>query len=301
MSTTERGDRAPGLRTAVVIPAGPRDDLVDTLDSVLRYVDRPRLIVVVDDTGRRHRAATLVPGDVAGDEIAVVAADPSAPGGLGGLWVKLCQGFRVVQEAGPWDVVLRMDADALLIGPGLAAMAADRFADDHGIGVLGSFRVGPDGRRRDWRPAAKRLRSETGLRGLRRPPVRRCVRELVRLGAAHGYEAGAHPLGGAYLLAPRLLDAWSGLGWLSLQPLARSRLGEDHICGLLTSAAGFRTVDMGGPADPIAVTWRGLPAPPAELLARKKLVVHSVRSYRESSEPAVRREFRAARHAGRRE
>jgi hypothetical protein len=66
-------------------------------------------------------------------------------------------------------------------------------------------------------------------------------------------------------------------GWLDLPELGDSYAGEDHLFGLLTVAAGYRTADFGGPGDPLATRWRGLPAAPADLLAAGKLVTHSVR------------------------
>ena len=39
------------VRIAIIIPAGPRDDILDTLASVVEYTDPSRIIVVIDDTG----------------------------------------------------------------------------------------------------------------------------------------------------------------------------------------------------------------------------------------------------------
>ena len=47
----------------------------------------------------------------------------------------------------------------------------------------------------------------------------------------------------------------------------RLRYWAFGLTTLLTIAAGFRIGDFGGPADPLALRWRGLPAHPAELLA----------------------------------
>ena len=47
--------------------------------------------------------------------------------------------------------------------------------------------------------------------------------------------------------------------------------------GLLTVAAGYRIADFGGPGDPTAMRWRGLPAHPHDLLSNQKLLTHSVR------------------------
>ena len=40
--------RSPAI--AVVIPAGPLDDIDDTIDSVLTFIDSPRKIVIINDT-----------------------------------------------------------------------------------------------------------------------------------------------------------------------------------------------------------------------------------------------------------
>jgi hypothetical protein len=64
---------------------------------------------------------------------------------------------------------------------------------------------------------------------------------------------------------------------------------------LLTAAAGFRIGDFGGPADPLALKWQGLPAHPADLLTAGKLVTHSVRSWQNLSERQIRNIFAQAR------
>ena len=112
---------------------------------------------------------------------------------------------------------------------------------------------------------------------------------------ANGYEPGEHPLGGAYIHSGAAVRAMHRNGWLDLPLLAHSGMGEDHLFSLLTVAAGFRIADFGGPDDPLAVRWRGLPAHPSQLLADGKLVTHSVRSWEDLDEAAIRRLFAAAR------
>lgn len=282
------------VATAVVIPAGPRDDVADTLDSVRCFVPMPRLVVVVNDAGAPEvdRLADL------GEDVVVVAPPPGLPSGTrGGLWRKLAHAYGVVLERDRWDVVLRMDADALLIGPGIEAAAAARFRADPTIGVLGAFRFGPDGGARDWSPAAERLRRELGLRGLGRPRRRAALRTLVARAAALDYALGAHALG-TCLLAPRLLRAWSELGWLDLPALGTSQLCDDQIVGLLAAAAGFRTEEMSGPGDLMAVQWKGLPSSPGDLLASGKALVHSVRFFGDLDERQIRAAFLEARTEG---
>lgn len=281
------------LRLAVVMPVGPNDDAHDTVVSVLRYTD-PAVVVLVDDSGG---AIDLSSAAAQSPAVDVLPAPPDAEGAYGGLWVKLAAGYRRALELCPdLDVLLRLDADALIIGPGIAEAAAARFAADPSVGLLGSYRTGPDGGPRDFGPAVRVLRAEMGLRGrLRGGGLRAWLREQVAIAEANGYELGEHPLGGCYVHAGAAVRVLAERGWLDLPELARSKAGEDHLFALLTVGAGFRIGDFGGPDDPLALRWKGLPAHPRELLASGKLVTHSVRSFGELDERAIRAAFAAAR------
>jgi hypothetical protein len=70
---------------------------------------------------------------------------------------------------------------------------------------------------------------------------------------------------------------------------------------MLTVAAGYRIGDFSGPDDPMALKWIGLPAHPDELLARGKLVTHSVRSWQDLDQAQIRAIFAAARRQDRTE
>ncbi|HTW98958.1 MAG TPA: hypothetical protein VMD59_09285 [Acidimicrobiales bacterium] len=275
---------------AVVVPAGPNDDVVDTVASVLHFSSAPRFVVVVDDTGGNVRRDL----EALSPDVSVIPAPPAA-GAHGGLWVKVAAGYRHVLRHFAFDVLLRIDADALVIGGGVAEAAARRFATDAAVGMLGSYRVGPDGRLRSWSDAARALRRECGLPGWQHPRTRRVLRTLRKSAEANRYVAGEHPLGGAYLHSFAAAHAIAERGWLDLDPLRYSRLGEDHLFGLVTVAAGFEIADFGGPEDPLALRWRGLPDDPAALLARNKLVTHSVRSFGDLDERAIRSIFAEAR------
>lgn len=273
-------------RLAVVVPAGPKDDAADTLRSVLHYMD-PELLLVIDDTHGRGIG-------LADPRITVFMPPDSPHGPFGGLWAKLAAAFRYAVEHAEFDILLRLDTDALILGPGIAEAAAERFSRDSAIGALGAYRVGPDGGIRDWAPAGKMVRAELGLRGLRHAAARRRVRALVA--AAPDYTHGEHALGAAVLFRGDMVREWYRRGMLDYPELCNSLLGEDHLFGLLTAAAGYRTGDFGGPEDPLAVRWLGLPAAPAELLAAGKLITHSVRSWENMREAEIRAFFAARRH-----
>jgi len=282
-------------RIGVVLPVGPSDSeaALDTLASALYYLDPSRIIVVVDDTGGGpgfgQRVTELSP------DIVVLPSPPRCPGGLGGLWVKIAAGYQWILQRYAPDVILRLDADALIIGSGIEECAAREFDQDPWLGLLGSYRIGSDGGSRDWSWPAWRVRAEAGLRGLRYPVRWLRLREFLALAERHGYTDGEHVLGGAYIHSFAAAGDIYARGWFDQPSLATSKLGEDQIMGLLTVAAGYRMTDFGGPDDPMALRWRGLPAHPEELLATKKLVTHSVRSWENMKEAEIRGIFRAAR------
>lgn len=279
-------------RMAVIIPAGPRDDVLDTVASVIHYTQRPRIIVVIDDAAGADGIAQV---RALRSDAVVIPAPPEAQGTLGGLWVKLAAGYRWVLSRYEPRIVLRLDADALLIGHGLESKAEQVFAGDPAVGLLGSYRIGPDGGLRDSSWAATRLRAEVGLRGFRHPRCRLHLRRFLDLARSRGYVDGESALGGAYIHSYEAAARIYERGWFKQPWLASSRLGEDHLMALLTVAAGYRIADFGGPADPLAIKWEGLPAHPSDLLASGKVVTHSVRSWHGLDETDIRRVFGQAR------
>ena len=114
MTRAETGTGPQPVRIAVVIPAGPRDDIADTLDSVLRYTDPSRVVVIVADT-------PVHPEPV--PDVRVMQAGQARPGTQGGLWVKTAPAYRWILRNYQPGLVLRLDADALILGPGLEAAA----------------------------------------------------------------------------------------------------------------------------------------------------------------------------------
>jgi hypothetical protein len=272
-------------KMVVVVPAGPNDDVADTLRSVLHYAD-PELIIVIDDTqgrgiGLKHPKLVEIPPDA------------STHRDLGGLWVNLSKAFRYAVEHSEFDLLLRLDADALLLGPGIAEAAGDRFERSPEIGALGAYRISPDGGIRDWTSARRALLIELWLRGIKYPSMRRKLRKLMA--ASPEYIRGEHALGGAVLYRGDTVREMYRRGLLGAPEFAHSILGEDFIFGLITVAAGYHIADFSGPEDPLALRWKGLPAAPQELLAKGKLVTHSVRFWADMPEAEIREYFAAAR------
>ena len=280
----------PGPVGAVVIPDSGRDDLGDTVASVQVYLPGA-VVVVVDDRPAPAPRRDFGVGSV------VLPALPYPRNAYGGLWLKECYAFRWVLANLATDYVLRLDSDALLIGPGLERTVVDRFAAEPALGVLGAYRLGRDGGTRDFGPAARAIMSEAGLPGLSRPACRRALRELLSAARGNGYELGEHTLGAVNALRPAMLARCQDMGWLSAEALAPSKLGEDWLIGMVARAAGYAIGELGGPGGPVALAWKGLPAAPEELLETGALATHSVRCWRERSEAEIRSYFAERRAA----
>jgi hypothetical protein len=288
----------PTVRIAILVPAGPHDDVFDTVESIVHYSDQSRVIVVIDDCGLLASGNADRLRSLSGD-IAIIPPAAAPPGCFGGLWIKLCAGYRWLLDRYEPGLVLRMDADALMIGAGIEQQAEQAFADNPQAGLLGAYRLGPDDGLRDFTWPAGQVRSTVGVRGLLHPKRRSLVRSYYRLARDNGYTDGEHVLGGAYIHKYEAISTLRNNGWLTGgRELHSSTIGEDHMMGMVTMAAGFRMADFSGRSHPMALTWRGLPAHPADLLARGKLLTHSVRSWGDLREPEIRAIFAAARTNG---
>ena len=69
--------------------------------------------MIVDDRSGQHPGRPLGVSGSSSVVIDVIAAPPDAPGGLGGLFVKVSAGIRHVLATTEFDLLLRLDTDAL--------------------------------------------------------------------------------------------------------------------------------------------------------------------------------------------
>jgi hypothetical protein len=198
-------------------------------------------------------------------------------------------GLRAAREL---DFVVKLDTDAAIIRP--FSEAIERAFGDPELGVVGSYDRTSDGGTRDWsvwrevldqadRPLSL-WRTAKGIRINHRPRAHRLLVRSVRQAAYRFAPPGAHCLGGAYAVSAEFLRS-AQLDW---SPWTRTRLSEDVVVGLLSSAAGLRMRSLTGTGEPFAVSWRGLPSPPAEIVAHGHSIVHSVKCDEEGRESELR-------------
>lgn len=277
-------------RAAVLIPVGPacRPAFVrDTLESAAFWLGKDVPIVVLDNSG------TGMGPCAAADMPAVdILTFPAACGVHGKLFVMLAQGLARILDRYDPEVVVRMDTDALVVGPDLIERAQARFAADPGLAGLGAWRISATGAPRDFTTAAKALAHATA----RTDESGLLVAGAVRMALAHDYTPGEHLLGGGCLLHRRGLDALEAMGVLEQPCLAALNVGEDVLFSLFIRAAGLTLGEFARAGEPLGCKWRGLPADPPTLQAQGRALVHSVRHFgRGWDEARIRAWFRAER------
>jgi hypothetical protein len=282
----------------VVMPIGPAhpvDYVRDTVHTLAEFLPGARLIAL-DDSGSGIGREVAPPGST-------VLTTPTGYGGLAGqLYRRLSLAFLEALTA-PFDILLRLDTDAILLGGAFASRASTLFEQHPRVGALGCYRINYAGAGRVWDFPRSRIRGMLTHEAIKDPARARRVAWLLARAYVLGklrrdrYELGEFISGGATIYSHRCVQALARAGLLDDPRLARTDMQEDHIFGLCVRAVGLRMHDFGSAHDdlPFAVTWRGLPAPPATLLAAGKEVVHSTKSHGDLVEQETRAYFRQAR------
>jgi hypothetical protein len=287
----------PVADVTVVLPVGPshEDEFVrDTLGSICQFLPAARLIVL-DDSGC-EAARRLAPPS------ATVIVTPDGYQGLGGqLYRRLSLAFREALRE-PFDVLLRFDTDAVLLGRTFVERAERLFAESPQIGALGAYQRNYDGTPRSYSYPAWRIRRMLTAEARHDPTRALRVGNLVLQAYWKGrYVRGEFVQGGATIYSSLAIRALELGGLLDDGRLARSEMQEDHIFGLCLRSLGFEMLDFGTADDdlPLGVTWRGLPASPEELVAAGKEIIHSTNFFGDRDEREIRSVFLEARRAKR--
>jgi hypothetical protein len=272
-----------------ILPIGPRavpEFSLDTIASVFRYSSSNKLIIL-DDTITGHDYNHL-----SGRADVLRCQNDGSYSVTGRLYKNVSRAIEYALDTYDFDVVLRLDDDALIIGSGFEAAAAAMFEDHPNIGLLGSYKITCMGHVRDFSPPAELLEREISLSGALAHPARWCVlRRLVKLAERNGYQRGENCLGAACFFRKKTLCDARALGLLSRNDLGASSLGDDHIFPLIVFACGYSLGDYATDGLPLGLAWQGLPTSPADLIAMNKQIIHSVRYYQDLDQRSVRREF----------
>ena len=287
------------ITVAVIIPVGPTcelENIVDTIESVRHYVTRSQVIIVLDDSGKGT-------GDSIREQFcdSVVLKTEKNFGKNAGLYLNLSRGFAYAYENYSFDVLLRLDTDALVIGWNPEKDAIEYFNRNPDFGIIGSYRTDCNGEPRKFSWPRGQLKKELSFKSALKALSRGYLmgwfflRKVFNQSRQKGYEPGEHCLGGAYFVSRECVGKLLKKNLLSRQELFWSKLQEDHIFGLLIYSVGLRLGDFANGQYPMGLRWRGLPCSPEELIKRKKKVTHSTRFFDNLGEQEIREYFRAQR------
>lgn len=283
------------------LPIGPRSSsrfVEDTLESCFFHYPDCR-VLLLNDTGKAdyhflHRWYQRV---FTYDPI----QHPSKGYNTKGLfWNKICECFNWALDHLPFDFLLRIDDDSLVINSGIEMDLGRLFSADPTIGVIGQFRKMPDGTpvNHDW-PHQQFLRETSCHWIIHQRPKRYLpkrlfwslkLRHLVSKAMQNGWQIGEHLTGGALAVSRTCLESMRQDCLLHLPHslLSQSDLGDDHLLSMLTYATNFRGQCVGGHEGLIGYRLDRLPLRLEQIPGSTFRIIHSVRHDPNFSEEEIR-------------
>lgn len=279
------------IKLVVVLPVGPDNDGGDTIDSIFLYATPDVRIFAIDDSKKSTTRRSLETVD---EWITVL--QPAGQGIRGGLWTSLARAYAHIFERCAFDMLLRIDTDALVTGFNPEEDARRYFKEHPQTGMLGSYKRDCNGDQRDFKVVSARLRRECGIRGFKNMRRRRVLRDWMKRASSFNYEPGEHILGAAVFLNPACIAAMYEGGYLQTDVFKESLISEDHLFSLITSACGYELADFATGDLPMGLRWRGLPDSPENLIRRRKKIVHSVKYWQDMNDDEIRQYFAKLRH-----
>lgn len=284
------------MKFVALIPVGPKkkelERLSDLLASLLNFeaAEECGLLLINDGNSRPQLQEVCGRYNLSQCKILDNPREGRGVGWSDGLTVGILAGLQwIARHMPPAKFVLKLDTDSLVIGPFSGKIEAC-FQQQTNVGMIGTHLREPGGTLtnsiRDWAPKIKKLQRpftiwtsknrwhfQFGFWGRDRH-----IQKLIAAASGWGYVFGESCQGGAYALSGTALQKLHDQGLLD-DPLLfiHRRLTEDVVVGLLTRAVKLQLADFNAHDQPFGVTWRGLCAPPAELLRRGYSIIHSVK------------------------
>ena len=224
-------------------------------------------------------ARLLVIDDCTGDDVRDIERDGRVdvvrrwrPAGYPtGLVRILLQAYSIAARRYRFDVLLKIDTDALLLRPGVFAQARESFAERPELGMLGTHipdaSVESDTHRWSWLvPLLERQAAQDRVLG-----------GLLRRAHANGYRLGEHVQGGVHVLSPGAIAGLEAAGVTRWRPPRSELFYDDIMMSMFVRAVGFGLGDLDGPHASIRSTATTLPLPLDELARSRVTAVHSVK------------------------
>lgn len=271
------------IKCLVLIPVGPRsnpDYVNDTIESVAHYMDMREVRILLLDDSRSGLAKKCIPhrlGLVIMEAASISGLKPREMNVHGSLFVKQMFALQEINRQFDWGCLLRLDDDALIIGPKPYEDALDFFEANRDVGLLGAYLYRGDGTSKEaamaekGKAVIKQLLSRVALKNPMMPLV---LTKLLVSSKRIGYRLGDMCTGGSFFLSGVAYKRIASTGSNHFRHLQSSFLTDDLLFAIHTAAAGFKFSDFD---ETMAINWRGLPMPLDDLVSRKKKIVHPVK------------------------
>lgn len=281
----------------VIMPVGPRslpEFVRDTIESFRHHMPEDEAhLLVLDDTRQSNWNTEEMPSYpnvhwLAASEPVLLEEEEHNTRGV--LLLKQLRALELISTTLQWRCLMRLDDDALFIGPSPHRDALACFAEHPDVGMLGAYLRRGDGSDKRHALARQSSRLMRQLASVRNPRMVAHLLDLVARGKRKGFSMGHMCTGGALFLSREAYEGTMKLWRRGGTSLANPILADDLLLSLYTAAAGFRLLDFSDADQVMAVNWRGLPMPLDELVRRGKKVVHPVKV---PGEPEQEREIRA--------
>ncbi|HEY2322228.1 MAG TPA: hypothetical protein VGJ82_05115 [Thermoanaerobaculia bacterium] len=278
----------------IYVPVGPGtrfEFLLDTLRSIERFADPRHRLLLVDDSaeGLGARAKEAMPEI---DLLVLREAGCDATYDVdGGLFVNVARTVRYATTAYSFQVLMRIDTDALMCNPGADTRAIELLDSNPRLGMIGSFRTRCDGHDRaaDFPAIGKLVRRNECSPD---EELASLMRSLLSEAVANGYEYGEHVIAPGSIMSRAACEALCAHPLYEDPRFGKASLSDDHLHSIFLRAVGLESADFACDDLPLGVWWWHIQWSPEELVRRGKSVVHSVRGYGDCDENAVRAEFR---------
>lgn len=259
----------------------------NTVTSIRLFGENARIYLLLDGAS----SADLDPALLGGDVIVMENPVPTRRH-WGQIWAMQCRAMVAALSApdvSPQAIFVKIDADAILVRPGLVERAQRIFATRPAAGQLGQGFSNILGGRLANAGWGNFYRKMTGWRGLLRfvrqglarrdlagaLGAHRRFRQLMALATSHGYTAGEFAIGGSYILRRAVVEHLARPGVLADSPfLWLPDTGEDGVMTPYVYAAGYSLMDDGSDGGIFAVEGKAIRMDPGLLKARGHYIVH---------------------------
>lgn len=309
------------MKFVVLIPVGPKKKELDRLSDLLAslfHFEAPEecgLLLVNDGNSTVKLQELCSRFDLLQCGILENPRNGRGEGWSDGLAVGILAGLRRIAKEMPLaKFVIKLDTDSLVINP-FADQVNCFFDQNANVGLVGSYLREPGGVPKnsiaDWSPRVGKLRRPFTVWKSKDGWHFQCgfwsrdrqIQKLIREALHSGYVLGESCQGGGYALSAKALQKFNDRGLLDDCFLfLNRRITEDIIVGLFTRVVRMAMADFNDRGQPFGVVWRGLCAPPPELLRHGYAIVHSVKdttAYLERETRTYFAEDRKARYQGR--